>query len=200
MKTRNRRTTMRSMMMTASLFVALEAAAQSGGVQPLPKTPPIPQGELKVPTGPIRVLQGDLTVVKAEARVYMGGLVPWVAKPKVGVEILYCVRNVGSLPVKGPIYAKFYWTGVGPFSAVPPIPGMQGSLSGTPIVELAPGAGVCDSMKLTFDSTAMLDQLGVLKKSPTVGVWGPTGAESSNPNNQAANNTKPVQVVSAMPS
>jgi hypothetical protein len=152
----------------------------------------LPDPSRKLP----RSILGDLVVRKAESRVYPGSLVG-LASPKVQLQVSFCAKNAGISEVPGPLRAKFYWDGVGPFSASPTYPGIQGSLFEQSAVALAGGAEWCGVIKLNFESAAHLQQIGVLKKNPTVGVWAKGKNESANNNNAISNNTKAVTHIGA---
>jgi hypothetical protein len=184
----------------ATLFASALVATANISAQTvvLPKAPVIttPASELKIPGPATRnIALGDLIVTKAEARVYpaaAAGLTP----PKVQVRVNYCVKNKGLAAVNGPIRAKFYWSSIGPFSATPAIPGMDGNLFDT-TGTLNGGAEHCGMMTLNFASAAALSKLGVLTQNPTVGAWAQGSNEGTNPSNGVANNTKSVTVISS---
>jgi hypothetical protein len=159
--------------------------------------PPIADGAaLKVPQKLPRLAPGDLVVTQAEARVYPGAAVG-LKSPKVQLQVNYCAKNVGYLEVAGPLRAKFFWDGVGPFSASPAVPGIEGSLFDMSGAGLTGGAQRCGTIKLNFDSAAALQQSGVLNKNPTVGIWAQGNNEGANASNSVSNNTKKVTVVGA---
>jgi hypothetical protein len=188
-----------SKVIAASAFAAVfSLCAASAQVIELPKSPPVmnkPLSEQRIPIKVPTLALGDLTVTKAEARVYSAAAAG-IAPPKVQLRVNYCAKNVGVTAVNGPIRAKFYWSSIGPYSASPAMPGVEGNLfdlTGT----LNSGAEHCGKMTLTFASAAALDALGVLKQQPTVGIWAQGKNEGSNPTGQVANNTKPVTLLSA---
>jgi hypothetical protein len=187
---------MRSSLLIATLFSICWAsiacsAPVVGGV------PPIADGaSLKVPQKLPRLAPGDLVVTKAEAQVYPGAAVG-LKSPKVQLQVNYCAKNVGYMEVTGPLRAKFYWDGIGPFSASPALPGIEGSLFEVSTAGLTGGTQRCGTIKLNFDSAAALQQSGVLSKNPTVGIWAQGSNEGANASNSLSNNTKKVTVVGA---
>jgi hypothetical protein len=179
-----------------SAFATTLVIAQAPTIANQPPLITKPASELKIPRPLLKSpALGDLVVTKAEARVYhaaASGLPP----PKVQLRVNYCVKNQGIAAVNGPIRAKFYWSSIGPFSASPTIPGMDGNLFDT-TGTLNGGAEHCGMMTLNFASAAALSKLGVLTQNPTVGAWAQGSNEGANPTNTVSNNTKSVTVISS---
>jgi hypothetical protein len=191
---------MKSIGFASLTFIALSASQLSaapaiGSASPTVDRPlsEMSQNALKVPR---KILLGDLVVNKAQARVYPGAAVG-LPSPKVQLQVSYCAKNVGATQVAGPLRAKFYWDGIGPYGGSSAPPGVQGSLLEHTSAGLASGAEWCSVIKLNFDSSAQLMQMQVLGKNPTVGVWAQGKNEGANPTNDISNNTKAVTQVGA---
>jgi hypothetical protein len=191
---------MKSIGLASIIFLSLlasqgSASPATSGAMPTVDRPlsEIAQNARKLPRN---ALLGDLIVSKAQSRVYPGAAVG-LPNPKVQLQVSYCAKNAGLTQVAGPLRAKFYWDGVGPFSASPALPGVQGSLFEQTGAGLASGAQWCGVIKLNFDSAAQLQQMNVLGKHPTVGVWAQDANEGANTTNGISNNTKAVEHIGA---
>lgn len=179
-----------------ALVAAQVSAAPTVGSGPPTIDRPLTEMTTNTLKPPRKILLGDLIVSTAESRVYPGTAVG-LPSPKVQLKVSFCARNVGTTQVAGPLRAKFYWAGIGPYSGSSTPPGVQGSLYEQTSAGLESGATWCSEIRLNFDSPALLKQMQVLSKNPTVGVWAQGTNEGANPTNDISNNTRAVVHVGA---